>query len=388
MKKVLRPIGFVMFQIPSRFLYSIVTSISQIYMLTMTATELSNVSEKLLRAAGATDEEARIVTKLLVKANLAGVDSHGVFQNLILYLDGLETGVIKSGAEFEIAKETRCTALVNGNWGFGQVICMKAMNLAIEKARQNGVSAVGIFNCNHIGRLADYTQMAIENDMIGIVTANGDWLCVAPYGGKKMVFSTNPISCGIPAAEERPIVVDFATSVTAEGKIRAALLRGEKLPPGWIADSEGRPSTDPADLYEPPLPPEQVKLAGTILPAGGYKGYGLALVVEALAGALTGTGCDGEIKIGLTNGVFIIVLKIDQFASLEEFYRRVDRLIRTIKASPKAPGFSEILIPGEPEIRSEEERSEAGIPVPEAAWRSLAAYCAKYGLDAQEVARE
>jgi uncharacterized oxidoreductase len=351
----------------------------------LTSLQLTNLSKSLLKAAGASEEEASIVSRYLIKANLAGVDSHGI-SNLTNYIKGLRKGVIKVGASFEIMRETPCTALVNGNWGFGQVVCTKAMNIAIEKAKKTGVSAVGIFNCNHIGRLADYTQMAIEHGMIGFVASNGD-PNVAPYGGKKPILSANPLSYGVPAGVQKPIVVDFATSASAEGKIRTFLYRGEQLPPGWILDSEGRPSTNPADLYEPPLPPAQIKMVGALLPAGGYKGYSMGLVVDALAGALTGSGCSEEVTSGLTNGVFIMVVRIDQFVPLEEFKARIDRLIRAIKNSPKAQGFEEILIPGEPEFNESEKRSKSAIPVPEIIWNNLIATCKEYGLDAEALIR-
>lgn len=354
---------------------------------TLTGEQLTGLSEALLEAAGATREEAQTVSKLLVRSNLAGVDSHGVFPNLTNIIKGLQKSKIKPGAPFEIVKETASTALVNGNWGFGQVICTRAMELAIDKARKYGVAAVGIFNCNHIGRLADYSLMAAKKDMIGFITVNGDPE-VAPYGGRTGVLSTNPISYGIPAGAEQPIVVDFATSMGAEGKVRAALLRGQQLPPGWIVDSQGQPSTNPADLYQPPLPPEQIKLAGALLPAGGHKGYGLGLVVEILGGALTGTGCSDEITSTQTNGVFISVTNISNFVPIEQFKERVDRLIRKIKNSPKAAGFGEILIPGEPEFREEKRRSKAGVVIPDRSWETLVNACREYGLDAERLISE
>jgi uncharacterized oxidoreductase len=258
------------------------------------------------------------------------------------------------------------------------------METAIEKAGKTGVGVVGIFNCNHIGRLADYAEMALEKGMIGFIAANSD-PCVAPYGGRESVLSTSPLSYAIPADQEKPIIIDFATSVVAEGKVRAALYKGQRLPPGWIVDSQGRPSTNPADLYEPPLPPEQIKLAGALLPAGGYKGYGMALVVEVLAGALTGTGCSKEVTGG--NGAFIMAVKIDQFVPLARFKERVDKLIRTVKNSPKAQGFEEILIPGEPEFKEFEKRSKSGITIPETTWQSLVEVCRSYGLDAENLIR-
>jgi len=249
------------------------------------------------------------------------------------------------------------------------------------------VGIVTIFNCNHIGRLADYAEMALQHDMIGFIAAVSD-PCVAPYGGRKAVLSTDPLSYAIPAGKENPIVVDFATSVVAEGKVRAALYKGQQLPPGWIVDSNGRPSTNPADLYEPPLPPAQIKLAGALLPAGGHKGYGIGLVVEILAGALSGTGCSYEQTSGLTDGVFVMAVRIDQFVPLEEFKRRVDGLIRTIKSSPRAEGFEEILIPGEPEFMQFERRSKKGIMIPEAGWKPIVEACKQYGLDAEKLIRD
>ncbi|MGO9645958.1 MAG: Ldh family oxidoreductase [Candidatus Bathyarchaeia archaeon] len=345
----------------------------------LTAEELTNLARDILEAAGATKDEARIVSGSLVGANLAGVDSHGVLR-LTSYVQGLRNGVIRSGVKNEIVKETSSSLLINGNWGFGQVVCADAMSRVIAKAKETGIAAAGVFNCNHIGRLADYTQMAIKENMIGFITVNSD-PCVAPYGGRKIVLSTNPLSYGIPAGQEMSIVVDFATSVAAEGKVQAALAKGQQLPPGWILDSKGRPSTNPADLYEPPLPPVQAKLAGALLPAGGYKGYGLGLVIEILAGALTGSGCGEEVTSGLTNGVFMQALNIDKFVSLQMFKERVDRLIRLIRNSPKAEGFEEILIPGELELREQQRRTKTGIPIPERGWATLQDLCKQYGVE-------
>lgn len=350
----------------------------------LTSSQLTRLSKRLLKAAGASEEEASIVATALVDANLAGVDSHGVFPYLISYVHAMQKKIIRTGTRFEIVKETPCTALLNGNWGFGQVICTKAMQLAIRKAKKNGVAAIGIFNCNSIGRLAYFANMATRNGMIGFITSNSD-PNVAPYGGRKAVLSTNPISYSIPAGQEKPIVVDFATSVVSEGKIRAALYEGKTFPANWIIDSRGRPSRNPADLYDPPLPPERVKMAGAILTAGGYKGYGLSLVVEALAGGLTGSGCDGEVTSSLTNGVFITVLRIANFVSTKQFTKRIDRLIRCVKSSPVAFGVSEILIPGERSYKEARKRSKSGVPISEKAWGSLIDVCREYGLDAESL---
>ena len=353
----------------------------------LTSTQLALISQNLLKAAGASGQEAEIVTRFLVNANLAGVDSHGVVPNLIIYIEALRNGTIKTRAKIEVRMNGPSTALIDGNWGFGQITCSKAMEIAMDKAKRTGVGAVGIFNCNHIGRLADYARMALDNDMIGFITANCEPY-VAPYGGRVPVLGTNPLCYAIPAGHAEAVVVDYATSAAAEGKVRAALFKGEQLPSGWIVDSHGRPSTNPADLYEPPLPPERIKLAGALLPFGGYKGYGLGLVVDMLAGVLTGAGSSQDMTSGwLTNGVFIMVLKIDNFVPLEDFKDRVDRLVKSIKNSPKAEGFEEILIPGEPEIYERERRLRSGIPISEKAWQPLVQACKQYGLDVESLLR-
>jgi LDH2 family malate/lactate/ureidoglycolate dehydrogenase len=220
----------------------------------VTSTQLALISQNLLKAAGASDEEAEIVTRFLVNANLAGVDSHGVVPNLTVYLQGLRSGTIKTRAKIEVRMDGPSTALIDGNWGFGQMTCSKAMEIAIDKARKTGVGAVGIFNCNHIGRLAEYAQMAVDNGMIGFITANCEPY-VAPYGGRTPVLGTNPLSYAIPAGHENAVIVDYATSAAAEGKVRAVLFKGEQLPSGWIVDQHGRQSTNPADLYDPPPAP-------------------------------------------------------------------------------------------------------------------------------------
>ncbi len=179
-----------------------------------------------------------MVTRFLVNANLAGVDSHGVTPNLIIYLQGVRSGTIKPRAKIEVRADSPSTALVDGKWGFGQMACSKAMEVAIDKAGRTGVGAVGVFNCNHIGRLAEYAQMAAASGMIGFITANCEPY-VAPYGGRTPVLGTNPLSYAIPAGHQKAVVVDYATSAAAEGKVRAALFRGEQLPSGWIVDSHG-----------------------------------------------------------------------------------------------------------------------------------------------------
>jgi len=336
------------------------------------ANQLIDVGTKIFSAAGAPLEEARIVSELLVKSNLVGHDSHGIIR-VIQYVNEIENGSIRPGARIEIVRETPSIAVLNGKWGFGQVVAKKAMEIAVEKARKNTVSIVCAFNCNHIGRLADYAIMASENDMIGIVMVNSTKF-VAPHGGRERLLSTGPMCFAFPSYLEFPLVIDVATSVVAEGKVRVALHKGEKIPYGWIIDKNGNPSNDPKDLYD----------GGALLPLGGdehgHKGFGLGLAVEVLSGILTGAGCAYEEgKKG--NGVFFEAINIGDFMPIEEFKKRASDLIRVIKSSKPRPGFKEILVPGEPEYLTEKIRLKEGIYVPEKTWEEIKNLAKKLGVN-------
>ena len=319
--------------------------------------DLTKVCVRILRALGASAEEANIIANQLIEANLKGQDGHGVLM-LPYYAKQVQAGKFRFGVDFEVVHETLSSALINGNWGFGQVISTKAMELAIEKAKRQSISLVGIFNCNHIGLVAHYPMMAIKHDMIGITICNAVPQ-VAPYGGRARKMGTNPISIAIPSKEEKPIVLDMATSIVAAGKVRAKYTKGEKTPKGWIIDSEGKPTVDPeiflkGDRGEPG--------GGMLLPFGGYKGFGLSIIIDLLSGALTGAGCSStELQRG--NGILMSAIKIDSFTSIERFTERVDNLIRSLKNTPTAPGFDEIFMPGELEFREYEKRMKEGIEI-------------------------
>ena len=336
------------------------------------AETLKRISEEIFKAYGAPAEEAKLVSEFLVRANLCGHDSHGVIR-VIQYVKAIEDGLLKPGVKIEVVRETSSSALIKGNWGFGQVIAKRAMELAIEKARKSSVSVVCAFDIYHIGRLADYTMLAAEKNMIGIAMVNST-ATVAPYGGRERLISTAPVSYAFPTGKENLFVLDIATSVCAEGKVRVALHKGVKLPEGCIIDKEGNPSTNPADLYD----------GGAILPLGGdlvgYKGFGLGLVVEVMAGILSNAGCAYEAnKKG--NGVFFEVINIEDFMSVDEFKNRIDALIRRIKSSKLRPGFKEILLPGEPELKTKMKRMKGGIYIPERTWNEMMKIADKKGID-------
>jgi LDH2 family malate/lactate/ureidoglycolate dehydrogenase len=350
-------------------------------MIKLTYDKLSEVSNKLLLAVGASEEEATIVSKTLTQANLCGVDSHGILR-LVDYVHAVEKGGIKLGVTPRIIKESPCTGHIDGCWGFGQLVATKSMEIAIEKANRDMVAIISAFNCNHVGRLADYTVMAAEKDLIGIMAAKGD-PCVAPFGGRKAIMGTNPLSCAIPHGGEQMIVLDFATSKVAEGKVRHALLKGEKIPEGWIVNSAGYSTTNPEELYEPPLPPDAIKIAGALLPFAEHKGYSVSLIIDILGGILSGAG-GVNMKQG-NNGLFILTINPEAFISRSEFKEKVDQLVRTIKSSPRAQGVKDILIPGELEAIESERRRKNGIPIPEDVWDNLRMLYRKYGLKMPEI---
>jgi len=323
------------------------------------------VCAAVFKAAGAPDDRAQIVAEHLTRANLCGHDSHGI-QNLPALIALIKEGAINPNAEWKLVRETPGTALIDGGRGIGQVVCQAAIQVAINKAEDVGCSSVGLFNCTHIGRLGDYTTTIAQKGMIGVVYANSV-PGVAPYGGKSRVLGTNPLSYAFPSGSDEQILVDFATSVVAAGKVRAAQFRGDRIPEGWVLDRKGRPTTDPADLFPRPGDPNS---AGVLLPAAGYKGYGLGMVVDLLGGALTGSGT-GKRAGRAMNGVFIQALKIESFVPRDVYLENLKSLVAEIKTASLAEGFSEILVPGEPEFRSKRQKLQGGILVPESTWRDV-----------------
>lgn len=339
--------------------------------------QLRKLGTEIFKAAGVPDDEANLVTKLLVRANLQGHDSHGVIR-IPPYCKAIRKGQIKPGAKISIVRETPNTALIDGNWGFGQSVATQAMEIAIRKAERNSISSVALFNCNHVGRLWDYSVMAPEHDMIGIVTANVRRVHVAPFGGREKMLGTNPLCFASPAGKMKPFILDIATSVVAEGKVRVSLHKKEELPNGWIIDKEGRPSKNPADLYD----------GGALLPLGGvvgYKGFGLGLVAEILGGTLSGVSYAYSKKLEYGNFLFMEAINISSFTPINKFKDRMDDLIMAMKTSKTAPGYTEILIPGELEFRTEERRLKEGIPLPDTTWRQLVKTANEFNLDIEKI---
>lgn len=350
-------------------------------MITLQAEEWRRIGRTLFLAIGATESNAIRVTEALVDSSLVGHDSHGVIR-FVQYAKAIESGQLDPAAQPEVVKETACTSLVEGKWTFGQVGAEICMRKAIGQAGSNGIAISGLIQANHIGRLGEYVEMAHGAGMIGIVMVGGFVSAggaansgVAPYGGARPVFGTNPISIGLPAGRELPVMVDFATSSVAGGKISLSRAKGEPLPPNSILDRDGRPSTDAEDFYA----------GGVLLPFGGHKGYGLAVAIELLTQALTGSDQFASEKVlggsYRKTGSTFIAIDPGLFRPAAEYLSAVDATLRRIKDVPAAPGFNEVLIPGEPERRSREQRIVDGIPMPDSSWEELRRLAAGHRLD-------
>ena len=309
--------------------------------------------------AGLPKEDATTCAALMVKADLIGADGHGVFR-LPQYLRRIRGGAVNIKARPRVLREAPGMALVDGDNGMGHVVMSFAARMAIEKARSSGVAWVGVRGSNHAGPASLYASMPLEHDMIGLYLAVGNANHMAPWGGIELLLSTNPIAVAVPALEEPPIVLDMATTVAAYGKVKTAAQLGQSMPEGWMIDHFGRPLTDPKRADE-----------GLLAPIGGYKGYGLALVFGLLAGTLNGAAMgSGTIDFNAddhspTNtGHAIVAIRIDAFGEVDDFKRRVDRLIREIRQSRRMPGVERIFLPGEQSHAKREERTHLGIPVP------------------------
>ncbi len=336
------------------------------------AEALLELSATLIEAMGSPRENALIVGRHLVEAQLAGHDSHGLIRLPQYHAHVLE-GKVKPGARVEIIRETPTTALLDGHYTWGQVTAMKAIELGISKAEENGIAALSLRNCYHVGRVGVYPLAAAERGFIAQVHCNGHGVCrVAPWGGTEPRLATNPIAIAIPTRAE-PLLVDITTSVVAEGKVRVSRNAGREIPEGWVLDSEGRPTTDPADLYE----------GGTLLPLGGregHKGYGLSIVVDLLGGALSGAGC-GTMTEKVGNGLFIQLTDPGCFCEREEFLDQVDRFTEYLKSSPLKEGVDDILLPGEPEQRTAARRREQGIDIDNGTWSQLIELAGTLGVE-------
>jgi len=331
---------------------------------TLHSAALETLARDIFQAITVPPAGAAWMAQLLVRANLRGHDSHGVIR-VPQYVSSWKRGEANPTAVPVVVQDGPATALVDGKQGFGQIVARRGMEVAMEKAAAIGISGVGVFNSNHIGRLADYTEMAGERNMLALlaVNAGGAGQRMAPWGGRAPRLSTNPFAFACPTGRGVPISFDVATTMAAEGKVRVKRNRKEQMPIGWCLDADGNPTTDPNAIYgEPP---------GSILPAGGHKGYALALMIEVLAGIVGRGGYSKENPGPVMNGMFMVVVDIQRFVEPSTFRAEVDDLIRYLKTSPTVAGVDQILTPGEPEAITEAKRRQSGIFVEDQTWEQI-----------------
>jgi uncharacterized oxidoreductase len=342
------------------------------------AGRLETLVAAIFAAAGSPADEAATLASHLVLANLSGHDSHGVIR-LREYLPWLAEGKVRAGRHARVVHETPVSLLVDGDLGFGQVIGEEVIALAAAKAEATGVALLAIRNTGHLGRIGHWAERAAEHGLVSLhfVNTTGFGVLVAPFGGREARLSANPLAMGVPRGTQPPLVLDISTASIAEGKIKVARNAGKPLPEGSVVDGEGRPTTDPNAFYGPPR--------GAILPFGGHKGYALSVMIEALAGALSGAGCTGETPermAALVNNMSSVLIRPDVFGTADTMDSELDAFEAWLKsATPTGPGGA-ILLPGELERQTRATRSRDGIPIDATTLDELRAAAQRHGLEA------
>uniref|UniRef100_A0A7C2NYH6 Ldh family oxidoreductase n=1 Tax=Schlesneria paludicola TaxID=360056 RepID=A0A7C2NYH6_9PLAN len=344
---------------------------------TLSAAVLQSFTESLFLAAGVEAGNARIVAESLVDANLRGHDSHGVMR-VPFYIGSLKNGKLNPQATLTVISETPCSLVCDGGWGLGQVLARDLTNRLIAKCETVAVACGTLRQSTHIGRLGEYAELAADRGMMSMIVANthGAAQRVAPVGGKRPRLGTNPICLGMPGGQEGPFIFDIGTSATAEGKVRVKKIAGQPVPLGWILDPEGKPTTDPNQLYgDPP---------GTILPLGGdqaYKGFGLAFMIEMMCGGLSGGQCaypNPPPPVG--NCAFFLVLNPAFFGGQDHLRKEVAQLEQYVRSVPKIDESREIFLPGDPERKTKAQRSATGIPLDDGNWNALVDLAVQLGV--------
>ena len=319
--------------------------------------------------------DAQTIGALMAEADLQGSDGHGVIR-LLPYARRIRAGGVNIQPQIKVLQERAGMALIDGDNGMGHLVMKRAAEMAAAKARVTGIAWVGSQWSNHAGPASLYARMALPHDMIGLYFAVGNANHLPPWGGLDMLLSTNPISVAVPSASAVPIVLDMATTVAAYGKVKAKAQRNEMMPEGWMIDRSGKPLTDPKRAEE-----------GFLLPIGGYKGYGLALIVGLLAGTLNGAAMGKDVidfnhddTTATNTGQAICMIDISAFGDVDTFKQRVDTLARDLRASERMTGVERIWLPGEQSEARRVRYAAEGIPIAPALWMQLDALAAELGI--------
>ncbi len=324
---------------------------------------------------GLPQTDAAIVGGLMAEAELQGSDGHGVIR-LMPYARRIRAGGLNLRPNIKVVQERAGMALLDGDNGMGHLVMQRAAELAIEKARHCGIAWVGSQFSNHAGPASLYARMPMMQDMIGLYFAVGNANHLPPWGGLDMLLSTNPIAVAVPAGQEPAVVLDMATTVAAYGKVKAKAQRGETMPVGWMIDRLGQPLTDPKRAEE-----------GFLMPIGGYKGYGLSLIVGLLAGTLNGASMGSQVidfnhdDTSVTNtGQAIMAIDLSAFGDVDGFKTRVDHLVRELRGSERMPGVERIWLPGEQSHERRQSNERDGIPIGTALIKQLDVFALELGI--------
>jgi LDH2 family malate/lactate/ureidoglycolate dehydrogenase len=341
----------------------------------VSAQRLTEFAAAVLVAVGVPDADAELVADSLVTADLWGHQSHGVLR-LSWYVDRIRAGVMQAVTTPETVTDTGALVVVDGHDGVGQVLAALAAREAARRAREHGVGVVAVRNSNHFGTAAYFTRMAARDGCLAILATNAS-PAMAPWGGRRKTVGTNPWSIAAPAGRHDVMVMDIANTAVARGKVYLAKQRGEPIPPGWAIDAEGVPTTDPA-----------AAIAGVILPMAGHKGYAISLLMDVLSGVLTGSAfgaaVNGPYQVDRRSGCghLFIALDVAAFGDPDGFTRRMEQLIDEVKAVPLAPGFDEVLYPGELEARAARQQLDQGLSLPRQTLDDLRELAASTGVPA------
>jgi uncharacterized oxidoreductase len=339
---------------------------------------LKKLGIALFAAVGVPPADAELVADHLVESSLLGHDSHGPLR-FPQYVEMVRQGTVVPGAPTQVLRATRCLAQLSGNWNFGPVSAEAALRTALELAARSPLVVVTLKDCNHVARLGRFAALAARQNRIALLAANGHGgdLAVAPFGGIERRLPTNPLCLALPTQRPWPLVLDMTTSAISGGTLRLHQNLGTPTPPDRLIDAKGQPTTDTSAYYGPP--------PGAMLPLGfpgaGHKGFGLAVMVDILAGALSGAGCSRANPERSGNALFIALIDIAAFTSLESYHRESEQFIDWVKSSPPAAGYEEVLLPGEQAWRISQQRLQEGIVVDERAWAQISALAAELGVD-------
>jgi len=346
-------------------------------MVTYNKDTLERFVSRIFQAAGSSAKEGGIVAAWLVDSNLAGHDSHGVIR-VTHYLQWLQNGWVKANQDAEVVTDGDGLLVIDGGFGYGQVVAESAMKLAMDRMTTLGVCIVAIRNTGHVGRLGAWAEMLANNGLVSLHFANtsGFGIRMAPFGGVERRFSTNPICIGTPVADSHPIVLDMATAKIPEGKILVAINKGEDVPEGLILDGSGKPTCDPQGFFDEPQ--------GAVLPIAGPKGSGLAFMIEVLAGALTGGGSsnpENPTAKMVVNNMLSIVINPDRLSGDDYFAEDLKSLVKWTKSARPAVEGGEVLVPGEIEHQTKVERLSNGIPLDDATIDGLTSVATELGIE-------